>query len=113
MPIEAVTSGVGGVRPIGAPSRSDFGEVLRAGCEKPPGLSAAATEATRWADRLVDAQRCLDGVLHRIEKPGALSPGGLLRLQVQAYQATQELELAGKLVEKSVSGVKHVLQTQV
>lgn len=107
------------MRPLHAPPRVEFGPLLReerappASCAKPGALEGAASAASRWADRLVEAQRCLQGVIGQMEQGRRLGSGELLRIQVQAYRATQELELAGKVVEKAVGGVKHVLQTQV
>lgn len=41
------------------------------------------------------------------------SPQGLLKVQVQMYQLTQNIELMSKVVDQVNSGIKTVLQTQV
>jgi hypothetical protein len=50
------------------------------------------------------------GMIQRVK--GA-DPQSLLKLQVQMYQLTQNIELLSKVVEQVSSGVKTVLQTQV
>jgi len=44
---------------------------------------------------------------------GGESPGDLMKIQVQMYQLTENLELMSKVVEQVSSGVKSVLQTQL
>ena len=41
------------------------------------------------------------------------SPGDLMKIQMQMYQLTENLELMSKVVEQVTSGVKSILQTQV
>jgi hypothetical protein len=41
------------------------------------------------------------------------SPGDLMKVQMQMYQLTENLEMMSKVVEQVSSGVKSVLQTQV
>jgi phage shock protein A len=41
------------------------------------------------------------------------SPGDLLKMQVQMYQLTQNVEIVSKVVDEVNSGVKQILQTQV
>lgn len=47
------------------------------------------------------------------ESGRTFSPAELLAMQAYTYRASQELELAGKVVEKATSGLKQVLQTQL
>jgi len=128
MPVESVISGGPGA--AGVPVKASFGLLERpgeAGEGRPPcrgrapevtperlekGDTAGRT-AVRWVDRVVLAQECLDGVIGSLERGRGLSSAGILRTQVLAYRATQELDLAGKLVEKAVGGLKQVLQAQV
>ncbi|HKS72889.1 MAG TPA: hypothetical protein VJQ82_06795 [Terriglobales bacterium] len=44
---------------------------------------------------------------------GAKNPGDLMKIQMQMYQLTENLELMSKVVEQVSSGVKSVLQTQL
>ena len=75
--------------------------------------SARSAQAVRMLDRVSEAQRRLDEVLARAESGRTFSPAELLAVQAHVYRASQELDLAGKVVEKATGGVKQVLQTQV
>lgn len=44
---------------------------------------------------------------------GSKSPGDMMKIQMQMYQLTENLELMSKVVEQVSSGVKSVLQTQL
>ena len=44
---------------------------------------------------------------------GTESPGDLLKVQMQMYQLSENLELMSKVVEQVTTGVKSILQTQV
>ncbi len=59
------------------------------------------------------AQTRMDEILKAAESGKSFSPAELLSLQTHVYRASQELDLAGKVVEKATGGVKQVLQTQV
>jgi hypothetical protein len=52
-------------------------------------------------------------VLRLAESGRCFSPAELLALQANVYRASQQLDLAGKVIEKATGGVKQVLQTQV
>jgi hypothetical protein len=41
------------------------------------------------------------------------NPGDLMKVQMQMYQLTENLEMMSKVVEQVTSGVKSILQTQV
>ncbi len=77
----------------------------------PPGREAAL--AARALDRVSSAQKRLDQVLGLAQSGRSFTAGELLSLQANVYRASQELDLAGKVIEKATSGVKQVLQTQV
>jgi hypothetical protein len=64
-------------------------------------------------DQVNAAQLRMDQILAMAESGKAFSPAELLSLQTHVYRASQELDLAGKVVEKATNGVKQVLQTQV
>lgn len=61
---------------------------------------------------LIDSQfRKAGGMLDKISTMN--DPRGLLQLQMQLYQVSQNVELVSKAVEQVNSGVKQVLQTQL
>jgi hypothetical protein len=70
--------------------------------------SAAAT-----VERVQAAQARLDRVFELARSGKTFTPAELLGLQAQVYEASQQLDLASRVVEKATSGVKQVLQTQV
>lgn len=72
-----------------------------------------STEPAQALDRVASAQKRLDHILNLAQSGKSFTPAELLAMQAQIYRATQELDLAGKVVEKATSGVKQVLQTQV
>ncbi|NVJ19748.1 ATP-dependent helicase HrpB [Myxococcus sp. AM011] len=75
--------------------------------------TAREQHAARALERVGQAQKRLDRILEMAESGRDFTPGELLALQAQVYRASQELDLAGKVVEKATGGVKQVLQTQV
>ncbi|MBL8939216.1 MAG: ATP-dependent helicase HrpB [Archangium sp.] len=77
--------------------------------------TAAETKqvAGQMIDQVQQAQSRMDQILQLAESGKSFSPAELLSLQAHVYRASQELDLAGKVVEKATSGVKQVLQTQV
>ena len=64
-------------------------------------------------DRVRDAQHRLDHILQVAQSGKTFTPAELLALQAQVYQASNEIDLAGKVVDKATGGVKQILQTQV
>lgn len=76
----------------------------------PPNTRA---EATRVAERVLEAQRKLDTILELAQSGKTFTSAELLALQAQVYGSSQELDLAGKVVEKATSGLKTLLQTQL
>lgn len=110
--------------------RKNFGEVLKGTVEKPvsvpkapacPTTAQAASSVAKPAKQNVQAvaegvaaaQRRLDHVLQLAQSGRSFSPAELIALQGQVYRASQELDLAGKVIEKATGGVKQILQTQV
>jgi hypothetical protein len=75
--------------------------------------AARSQQAVQVLDRVTEAQKRLDGLLALAESGRSFSPAELLAVQAHVYRASQELDLAGKVVEKATGGVKQVLQTQV
>lgn len=74
---------------------------------------ARSQQAVQMLDRVSEAQKRLDHIMALAESGRSFSPTELLALQAHVYRATQELDLAGKVVEKATGGIKQVLQTQV
>jgi len=113
------------------PATQKFGEVLKtakpAAPQKPqspqkphaPQKVEAKPEvssqrpAARALDQVSAAQTRMEKVLELAQSGKTFTPAELLALQTQMYRASQELDLAGKVVEKATGGVKQVLQTQV
>lgn len=75
--------------------------------------SAQGVTAAQLVDRVSQAQQRLDHVLRLAETGKSFTPVELLAFQAHVYRASQELDLAGKVVEKATGGVKQVLQTQL
>jgi hypothetical protein len=78
-----------------------------------PAAGAQGVKAAQLVDRVSQAQQRLDHILHLAESGKSFSPVELLAFQAHVYRASQELDLAGKVVEKATGGVKQVLQTQL
>jgi hypothetical protein len=112
-----------GLAPAEAPrgtARAEGVGKAQAGCaEVKPGArvdsvqSARGQQAAQGLDRVSQAQKRLDHILKLAESGRTFTPTELLALQARVYQASQELDLAGKVVEKATGGVKQVLQTQI
>lgn len=74
---------------------------------------AKQVTAAKVLDQVGQAQNRMEQILKLAESGKSFSPAELLSLQTHVYRASQELDLAGKVVEKATGGVKQVLQTQV
>lgn len=132
-------AGVGGIGAATAPQKS-FGKALKAqvaapamkpeteplkavppptdravaGTQRVGGAAALKNiEPTKLVDQVAAAQKRMDAVLELAQSGKSFSPAELLSLQTQMYRASQELDLAGKVIEKATGGVKQILQTQV
>lgn len=79
----------------------------------PAATVTAAATATKMLNEVNCAQAKMNEVLKLAESGKTFSAAELLSLQTRVYRASQELDLAGKVVEKATGGVKQVLQTQV
>jgi hypothetical protein len=103
--------------PVGEARKAQ--QTASAQCRVEGTKAAASTEASRSAsaakvlNQVTAAQTRMEQVLKLAESGKAFSPAELLSLQAHVYRASQELDLAGKVVEKATGGVKQVLQTQV
>lgn len=74
---------------------------------------AKQVTATKVLAQVNQAQNRMEQILKMAESGKSFSPAELISLQTHVYRASQELDLAGKVVEKATGGVKQVLQTQV
>lgn len=75
--------------------------------------STFGTWAANAAQRVQASSERLDVLVKHARAGRSFSPAQLLGMQFEAYQASQTLDFAGKVLEKATSGVKQVLQTQV
>ena len=75
--------------------------------------SARAQQTARALDRVSQAQKRLDHILALAESGRSFTPAELLAFQAHVYAASQQLDLAGKVVEKATGGIKQGLQTQI
>jgi CII-binding regulator of phage lambda lysogenization HflD len=82
---------------------------LRHAVERLPNESAVNPIRVRL--NMLEQQFKESGAL--IKRVNGMDPQSLLKVQVQMYELTQNLELLSKVVEQVSSGVKTVLQTQV
>jgi hypothetical protein len=88
---------------------SGFAARLEAHRRQPPPASAPPlAQALRAVEA---AQSRLDAVLAAARSGRTFTAGELLALQAEAYRFTQTLDVAGKLVEQGVQGVKQAIQT--
>ncbi len=85
----------------------------------PPALSHVAAPrlqrptATQVVGQIAESQRKLDRILKLAESGKTFSPAELLAFQAHAYRASQEIDLASKVVDKATGAIKQTLQTQV
>jgi len=110
-------SGTGGAR---------FEKVTR---ERPPALErwsepgplrpapararAPRVEPGAWLARVAAAQARMDRILALAASGRTFSPAELLSLQAGIAEASQTVDLAGKVLDRVSGGVKTLLQTQV
>ncbi|MBZ4419533.1 ATP-dependent helicase HrpB [Myxococcus sp. RHSTA-1-4] len=121
--LPVATEGPSRPAPAEAPrgvARAEAASRAAPGCaEVKPGARVDSVQAAREQqaaqvlDRVGQAQKRLDHILKMAESGRTFTPAELLALQAHVYRASQELDLAGKVVEKATGGVKQVLQTQV
>ena len=86
---------------------------VQAGARVDSVRSARSQQAVQMLDRVGEAQQRLDRILELAQSGKSFTPNELIALQAHVYRASQELDLAGKVVEKATGGIKQVLQTQV
>ena len=99
------------------PQRAEAGARIEAGKAHVEAARAPAAsqrlEPAQLLDQVAAAQKRMDVVLGLAQSGKSFTPAELISLQSQMYRASQELDLAGKVIEKATAGVKQILQTQV
>lgn len=99
--------------PLSVPQRGDAQPKAAPGRSHVGAPAPTAILPTALIDQVSAAQKRMDAVLELAQSGRSFSPAELLSLQSQMYRASQELDLAGKVIEKATGGVKQILQTQV
>jgi hypothetical protein len=84
-----------------------------AGAPAAPSGIGIERRAIAALDSVQRAQARMEQVLRLAQSGRTFSPAELLSLQATMYRSTQELDLAGKVVEKLTAGTKQLLQTPV
>ena len=70
-------------------------------------------EPGAWLGRIAAAQARMDRILALAASGRTFSPAELLALQAGMAEASQTVDLAGKVLDRVSGGVKTLLQTQV
>jgi alanyl-tRNA synthetase len=99
-------------------SNASSAQAKAQGSKAVTGASAASSnaktaKAAQVVDQVTEAQNRLDRILALAQSGKSFTPAELLALQAQVCSASQQLDLAGKVVEKATGGIKQVLQTQL
>jgi hypothetical protein len=94
-------------RPAPPPARGDV-EPRRIVPAHPARLDPGA-----WLGRVAPAQARMDRILALAASGRTFSPAELLSLQAGVAEASQTVDLAGKVLDRVSGGVKALLQTQV
>lgn len=89
------------------PARSSAPD--RGGADRPSGFREALEASLH---RVAEGDRALAEIVDRGHASAPIAPTELLRLQAAVYRTTQELDLAGRLVDKATQAVKTTLQSQ-
>lgn len=82
----------------------------RAGAAQADGPSFGEV-LSKTAKDISNGERMISEALRK-SRHGSLSNEQLLTMQAGIYRYTREVELAGKLVERSTSGLRQLLQSQ-
>jgi hypothetical protein len=126
MAIERITSAA----VVRAPERTDRSTAVRfelparertvpapaSGEVEPPWVvphRAHPVEPGAWLARVAAAQARMDRILALAASGRTFSPAELLSLQAGVAEASQTVDLAGKVLDRLSGGVKTLLQTQV
>lgn len=74
---------------------------------------APQVQAGRWLGHVAEAQARMDRILALAASGRTFSPAELLAMQARMAEASQTVDLAGKVVDRVTSGIRQILQTQV
>ena len=80
---------------------------------QPPGEHALLAEARDFIEAVRRDRAVIDAAVARVTEGQALTAGELLALQTRVYRFGQQVDLAAKVVEKSVGTVRRVIDLQV
>ncbi len=118
-----LTTGVGAAA---APTGSGFREVLQRQVAAPSSPAAVVVSSPEGAtggglseraagaiERIQAAQKRMDQVMSLASSGRHFSPAELLSFQANVYRCSQEIDLAGKVVDKAGGGLRQILQTQL
>jgi hypothetical protein len=94
-------------RPASVPAHLEV-EPLRVAPLRHPRVEPGA-----WLARVAAAQARMDRILALAASGRTFSPAELLSLQAGVAEASQTVDLAGKVLDRVSGGVKTLLQTQV
>lgn len=92
-----------------------FADALRAArsaAPTPTVLPAAEAALRASVQSIVRGERLVSGVINAARHGATFSNEQLIAIQAGVYRYTQELELAGKLVDKATGAVRQTLQSQ-
>ena len=76
-------------------------------------VHAPRVDPGAWLGRVAAAQARMDRILALAASGRTFSPAELLSLQAGVAEASQTVDLAGKVLDRVSGGVKTLLQTQV
>ena len=75
--------------------------------------SAGPGPLRKMLDQSIKSERRLDHYLRRAMRGHVSDPNQLLALQMQVYRYTQQVEVLSRMVDRSTSSIKQVLQTRL
>jgi hypothetical protein len=113
--------GIGGIA-VGPISPKPIARVGMPAVVRPPpvagarwvrNVAAPTLPVSRWVGRVAEAQARMDRILALAASGRTFSPAELLALQAGVAEASQTVDLAGKVLDRVTSGLRQVLQTQV
>jgi hypothetical protein len=78
-----------------------------------PPRDSPQVQAGRWLGHVAEAQARMDRILALAASGRTFSPAELLAMQARVAEASQTVDLAGKVVDRVTAGIRQILQTQV
>jgi hypothetical protein len=89
------------------------GEVEPRAIISSPSRDSPRVQAGRWLGHVAEAQARMERILALAASGRTFSPAELLAMQARVAEASQTVDLAGKVVDRVTSGIRQILQTQV